>query len=419
MKVKPGYKQTEVGVIPEDWEVIELGERATFKTGPFGSALHKSDYVENGVPWINPIHIIDGYLIPDSRVTITEDAANLLNDFKLRINDIVIARRGEMGRCAVVPESQAGWLCGSGSMIIRCTQRIEPDFVQRVLASPRAIADIESASVGSTMNNLNQGVLANLKIQCPPTMIEQRAIAAVLSDGDALISGLELLIAKKRAVKQAALQQLLTGKTRLPGFDGKWEVKQLGDLFEITSSKRVFQSEWKSEGVPFYRARELAVLGDKGFVKNELFISYEMYEAYKEVYGVPRVGDMLVTGVGTLGKVYVVPDERPFYFKDGNIIWFKSAGKVSADFLKQLYSTQLIIKQIADASAGTTVGTYTISGAKKTNIPLPSLTEQLAVAAVLSDIDAEIAALEQKRDKTCLLKQGMMQELLTGKTRLL
>ena len=106
-----------------------------------------------------------------------------------------------------------------------------------------------------------------------------------------------------------------------------WDLKSLGELFIITSSKRVFQSEWKSEGIPFYRARELAVLGECGRVNNELIISREMYETYKKMYGVPQIGDMLVTGVGTLGKVYVVSDNHEFYFKDGNIIWFKISEK--------------------------------------------------------------------------------------------
>ncbi|HTE88253.1 MAG TPA: restriction endonuclease subunit S, partial [Terriglobales bacterium] len=122
--------------------------------------------------------------------------------------------------------------------------------------------------------------------------------------------------------------------------------------------------------------------------------------------------------VGTLGKVYVVRNKEEFYFKDGNIIWFKIRGAVSAEFLRQLYLTKVVMKQIADDSAGTTVGTYTISGAKKTEIPFPPLPEQTAIAEVLTEMDAELAALEQRREKTRTLKQAMMQELLTGKTRL-
>lgn len=217
-----------------------------------------------------------------------------------------------------------------------------------------------------------------------------------------------------------AAQKIPTGykQTEIGVIPADWEVKQLGELFDITSSKRVFQSEWKTRGVPFYRARELAVLSETGSVDNELFISPAMYQAFKNSYGVPQTGDVLVTGVGTLGKVYVVPSDHEFYFKDGNIIWFKIAGKVNSNFLRQLYLTRLITKQIEDASAGTTVGTYTITGAKKTTIPYPSKEEQFAIADALASADALITKLEALIEKKKHIKQGAMQESLTGKRRL-
>lgn len=197
-----------------------------------------------------------------------------------------------------------------------------------------------------------------------------------------------------------------------------WEVKRLGDLFDVTSSKRVFQSEWRTQGVPFYRARELAVIGESGFVDNEIFIAQKMYDAFKRAYGVPTAGDMLVTGVGTLGKVYVVTGNHEFYFKDGNIIWFKIADSVSPEFLRQLYLMPLITKQISDGSAGTTVGTYTISGAKRTVIPFPPPSEQRTIVGALGDADALLDALTRLIAKKRDLKQATMQQLLTGQIRL-
>ncbi len=173
-----------------------------------------------------------------------------------------------------------------------------------------------------------------------------------------------------------------------------WDTKRLGELFDITSSKRVFQSEWKTQGIPFYRARELAILAERGKVENQLFISKEMYETYRRVNGVPKVGDVLITGVGTLGKLFVVSDNHEFYFKDGNIIWLKSSGLVDSHFLKQLFKTKIIMRQIVDSSAGTTVGTYTIVGAKKTIVPFPPISEQHAIAEVLTDVDNLIESLD-------------------------
>lgn len=198
-----------------------------------------------------------------------------------------------------------------------------------------------------------------------------------------------------------------------------WEVKTIGDYYEVTSSKRVFQSQWRRIGVPFFRAREIVILADKGKVDNELFIDQELYDLYKRQYGVPQAGDVLVTGVGTLGRLYVVQsNDSPFYFKDGNIIWFKNKGYNSV-LLSYLFQTDSVISQITDNSGGSTVGTYTIQNAINTKIITPNLpAEQNAIAEALSDVDALIAALDKKIAKKRLIKQGAMQQLLTGKMRL-
>ncbi|MCL2102294.1 MAG: restriction endonuclease subunit S, partial [Fibromonadales bacterium] len=199
---------------------------------------------------------------------------------------------------------------------------------------------------------------------------------------------------------------------------GEWVERKLGELFDITSSKRVFQSDWRSSGIPFYRARELAMLSEKGSVDNELFISNEMYEQYTYEYGSIQPDDILITGVGTLGKVYVVKNGDKFYFKDGNIIWLKSKGLVNSVFLRQLYFTDEVISQVFGTSGGSTVGTYTIKNANETVIPYPTLDEQISIASILSDMDAEIDALTTKLTKLKNIKQGMMSELLTGRIRL-
>lgn len=196
-----------------EWECVPLGDYATFRTGPFGSALHKSDYTTCGVPIINPMHIVDGKIVASPSMTVTDSTAKRLSDFHLSVNDIIIGRRGEMGRCAVIQPHQSGWLCGTGSMIIKL-KNADAAFVQRLLSSQQTISYIENLSVGSTMINLNQGTLSALKFLFP-SLPEQTAIAAVLSDMDTEISALEARRDKARALKHAMMQELLTGKTRL------------------------------------------------------------------------------------------------------------------------------------------------------------------------------------------------------------
>lgn len=412
--VKRGYKQTEVGVIPEDWGCSSIADLMEPSAPICYGVVQVGKHVENGVPIVAikfvkeiasaPLHHTAGHLEkPYARS-------------RLATGDVLISIKGTIGRVGIVPSGFEGNISRELARL-RVRAGTVPEYVAHQLEADSTQLRIMRSVVGTTRLEFSIATLREFPLALPP-LPEQRAIADALSDVDALLGALDRLIAKKRDLKQAVMQQLLTGQTRLPGFRGEWEVRRLGDIFEITSSKRVFQSEWRAEGVPFYRARELAVLGETGTVENELFISPDLYDTHRRAYGVPAVGDMLVTGVGTLGKVYVVTDSREFYFKDGNIIWFRIGEKMSSEFLRQLFRTPPLIKQIADGAAGTTVGTYTIGAAKRTTIPFPPLVEQTAIANVLSEMDAELTALTQRREKTQALKQGMMQELLTGRTRL-
>lgn len=202
----PGFSQ--------QWKSGRLGDVCSFRTGPFGSALHKSDYIDDGVPLVNPMHIADGAILPTRDMTITPSAARRLSEFLLKTGDVVIGRRGDMGRCAVVRPHQAGWLCGTGSLIVRCVGPAVPEFIQRILSSAEVVTAIENASVGSTMTNLNQGTLRQLRVVLPDVP-EQVAIAEVLSSLDADLSTIEQRRDKTRAVKQGMMQELLTGRIRL------------------------------------------------------------------------------------------------------------------------------------------------------------------------------------------------------------
>jgi len=411
-QLKNGYKQTEVGVIPEDWNARKLGDLASFRTGPFGSALHKSDYTNDGVPVINPMHINDGQIAPSRSMTVTESAAAGLSEFRLKPNEVIIGRRGDMGRCAVVQPEHIGWLCGTGSMIVRPSLSVDAEFLQRILSSPSVIAAIEETSVGSTMINLNQATLSGLVIQTPP-LPEQRAIATALSDVDALLAAQDKLIAKKRDIKQAAMQQLLTGKQRLPGFSGAWEVKRLGDVADIDSDN--LGSDTPSDFTFNYISLEDVDIGSLRSYSEQVFSSAPS-RARRRL----KAGDILVSTVrpNLQSHLLFTSTQTNWVCSTGfSVVRCKIQDAVSGYVFSHIFANG-VTNQIEALLTGSNYPAINGGDVRKLEIPLPSIEEQTAIAAVLSDMDADLAALEQQRDKTRALKQGMMQELLTGRIRL-
>lgn len=193
-----------------------------------------------------------------------------------------------------------------------------------------------------------------------------------------------------------------------------WHLKTLGDYFDITSSKRVFRDEWTNEGVPFYRAREIVRLARDGFVHNDLYISREMFETYKQKYGVPRADDILVTGVGTLGICHVVRANDEFYFKDGNIIWLQKRAEIDSRFVEYAFKSDFLRDQIDD-NVGATVGTFTIIKAKGTKIPVPPIEEQRRIVELLDKAFAGISTTTSNTQKNLTNARALLQRFLDTK----
>jgi restriction endonuclease S subunit len=266
--------------------------------------------------------------------------------------------------------------------------------------------------------------LGELPVALPP-LPEQRAIAAALSDVDALLGGLDRLIAKKRDLKQATMQQLLTGETRLPGFHDKWERGILGSVIGALDAGVSVNSVEDDDGDGFdgmFILRTSAVAGGR-FIPRECkrIARKDLSRACLN----PLKGTIIISRMNTpelVGECGYVDRDYPTLFVPDRL-WmtrFKQDLHVSGLWLSYLLSTATLKRQIAAAATGTSGSMKNLSKQTFLQIPiaLPSGREQSAIAAVLSDMDTELSALEARRDKTRALKQGMMQELLTGKTRL-
>ena len=153
--------------LPVGWVAEGLASVVSLKTGPFGSSLHKSDYVNGATPVVNPMHIINGRIVPDAKTTVGTDILDRLKEFRLEVGDVVLGRRGEMGRAAVARMQEAGWLCGTGSLVLRQLGSLDPEFLQRFLSSPLVVMALEGASVGSTMVNLIRASFGPLRYLFP------------------------------------------------------------------------------------------------------------------------------------------------------------------------------------------------------------------------------------------------------------
>ena len=189
-----------------------------------------------------------------------------------------------------------------------------------------------------------------------------------------------------------------------------WPIVSFGDIFEITSSKRVLQRDWQKDGVPFYRAREIVKLAKDGQVDNELFISEDQFKELGAKYGVPEAGDLMVSAVGTLGACYVVQPDDKFYFKDASVLRFRPRVEVLPRYIQHAFATPQIIDQINKGS-GSTVGTLTISRANEMKIPLPPLEEQKRIAGILDQADALRRLRTRALDKLNTLGQAIFHEM--------
>lgn len=428
MEVRPGYKQTEVGVIPADWAVKAAHEFAAIKTGPFGTLLKASEYSEtDGVPLISVGEIREGFVrITDQTPRVSEAVTRRLPQYVLRRGDIVFGRKGGVERSALIRQSQEGWFLGSDGISIRPSQDCHDEYLALQFRSARVQGWLLQNAIGTTMPSLNQEILRNVAIPLPPTKAEQEFIAEALIDADALIESLEQLVAKKRELKQGAMQELLTGKNRLPGFEGRtghkqtevgvipqdWKVRSLRDIGESLIGLTYKPTDLRADGVLVLRASNIQE-GALRFDDN-VFVETKIPDRI-----MVRRGDILIcvrNGSRDLIGKCVKIDERARGMTFGA---FMAVFRTSFHrFAYYQFQSQVIKSQIHE-HLGATINQITNKSLNSFLIPLPPTEgEQEAIATILSDMDAEIAALEAKLSKTGQLKQGMMQELLTGRIRL-
>ncbi|MDP2224405.1 restriction endonuclease subunit S [Nitrosomonas sp.] len=417
MAVRPGYKQTEVGVIPQDWEPKQL--RKISPSQSVGLVINPSTYVvEDGtVPMLVGSNISANSISLEGARHISAASNQLLPASRLNAGDLVTVRVGEPGITAVVPPEIDGCNCAS-VMIVRKHTSFDSRWLCHVMNSRQGLTQVENVQYGTAQKQFNISDAINFTYATPP-LPEQRAIAAALSDVDALLAKLDQLIAKKRDLKQAAMQQLLTGQTRLPGFCGEWspiKISKHASLKARIGWQALTTAEYLDEGANFLVTGTDFVDGRVNWSSCH-YVDQWRYDQDRNIQ--LRDGDVLLTKDGTIGKVgYVDGLCGPATLNSGVFVIRPLQESFAPLFLFYILKSKVFDEFLAMTTAGSTIVHLYQKDFVTFEFLAPSRDEQTAIATVLSDIDAELAALEARRDKTSALKQGMMQELLTGRIRL-
>jgi len=419
MVVKPGYKQTEAGVIPADWVAVPLSRLGQFKNG-----INKgSEEFGHGSPFVNLMDVFGVNSIQSGdALGLVQTSEAEQKTYDLKRGDVIFIRSSVkpsgVGLTAVV-EADLPKTVYSGFLIrFRDNGSLDIGFKRHCFYSENFRGKLIGVSSVSANTNINQDNLKKLFVALPPTANEQRAIAAALSDVDALLAGLERLIAKKRDLKQAAMQQLLTGQTRLPGFRGEWEVRRLSEVADVRTGpfgSSLHESDYIPDGTPIITVEHL---GEFGVEHVNLPMVCEKDRRRLQAYSL-KAGDIVFSRVGSVDRNALIRPAEAGWLFSGRLLRVRPEQRqVQAQFLSYQFHSDPFKGLVRSVAVGQTMASLNTQILKGIDVAFPPLIEQTAIAAVLSDMDAELSLLTARRDKTRVLKQAMMQELLTGRTRL-
>lgn len=415
--IETNFKHTDIGLIPHDWEVKELAPLCSkLCVGFVGTCEPYYVSAGRGVKMVRTGDLKDSYVDLSNTKFISYDFHRSHLKSQLKRGDILIARHGSNGH-GVIYDSDAE--ANSLNIVILRTESISNKYIIYLLDSPSLRLQIEGVTAGSTQRVINTKEIAKLQIPLPPTLAEQEKIANALSKIDQLINDLGALIEKKKAIKQGTMQDLLTAKRRLKGFTGEWVKK---NIWEVTIWDKKFNGveDYKQPEVkkyPYALAKELFAMEDNS---GDVFLlstgGYSGWTTEKKAGQFMCHGEVVTIPWG--GVAIVKYTNGKFVTADNRLATSKNTQVLSNKFL---YLAMLIKTDVLNTFyRGASIKHPSMEDVLNLEIFLPpTIAEQNAIANVLSSMDTEITNLEQKRDKYIAIKQGMMQNLLTGKIRLI
>ena len=417
------YKQTEVGLIPEDWEVKSMREITTLMTNGFvGTAT--SHYSEE----MDSVLYIQGYNVKENSFNfhgikhVSLEFHKKNKKSSLLDGDLLTVQTGDVGLTTIVPKELEGSNCHA-LIISRFNKKIaNPWYFAQYFNSKQGRSRLKELETGTTMKHINVGELVHWFVPLPPTLTEQKAIATALSDVDSLISSLDKLIIKKKAIKQGAMQELLTpphqGGRRLPGFNGDWEEVVFTDICDLIHGHQFRTEDFNhnTEGIKVIKIGN--VMPNKLITEGCDSISSDRLEDFEQYKF--KEGDILMSLTGNIGRVVRLKEVTEHLLQNYRVGKFVPKSGVSSAYLSICLGSIKTTKQLEQLSNAGAQANFGKQDFNKVSIAIPSnINEQESIAQILSDMDKEIESLENKKTKYQEIKQGMMQELLTGKTRLI
>lgn len=415
--VKPGYKQTEICLIPEDWDCAKFGEKVKIYRG--GSPRPIQNYITHlstGINWIKigDVGENDKYIRSTQEKIIPEGVSK---SREVHVGDFILSNSMSFGRPYILDIDGCihdGWLT-----IQEYKNTFHTEYLYYLLSSNLVYQQYISMAAGSSVKNLNKDKVSALNV-IYPTLLEQERIAKALSEVDSMVSSLEKLIAKKKAVKQGAMQELLTGKKRLPGFSGEWNKINLAKKSKIKARigwQGLTTNEYLDSGYSYLVTGTDFVNGKIDW-DNCHYVAKDRFDQDKNIQ--IQNDDILITKDGSLGKTALVKGlDKPATLNSGVFVIRPIQESYDPAFVYYILSSFVFKDFLDHLSAGSTIiHLYQKDISKFEFLIPPTIEEQTAIASILSDMDNEIEALDQKLQKARCIKQGMMQQLLTGKIRL-
>jgi len=418
--IETRFKDTEVGRIPLDWDATSIDKLCTLKARIGWQGLTTGEYLLQGdYILITGTDFKDGYIDWKNCCYVSKWRYDQDNNIQIKEGDVLISKDGTIGKVAFLNSIPGPGTLNSGVFIVRPKQGdiVNQAYLSWIFKSIWFKSFIDQLTAGSTINHLYQKDFVKFQLVYPKDKSEQTRIATALSNIDALISELGRLIEKKHAIKQGAMQQLLTGKKRLKGFSELWTQKKLGEDATILrgGSPRPIEDYItdSQNGLNWIKIGDVKP-EDKYLRKTAEKIKKEGLSKTRQV----KKGDLILSNSMSFGRPYILDIDGCIH--DGWLVIQDYQEAYDMQFLYYILCSDAIMNQYVSMAAGSSVQNLNKEKVANVLLYVPTLLqEQSAIASVLSSMDEEISALEAKRKKYTAIKQGMMQQLLTGKIRLI